>query len=124
MVALIPGMKHSHPAGWNPPDSYAFAQSIVRNGRPWLRTVAQSASGGTVSVELASAKPLDSAVLITTPDTGFTGARNWTTTPARLESREGRWFVTAPLPSGSRAWFVNIRSGPLTASSDFHEITL
>ena len=35
MVSLIPGMNHGHGAGWNPPDSYAFAESIVREGKPW-----------------------------------------------------------------------------------------
>ena len=35
MVSLIPGMKHGHGAAWNPPDSYVFAESIVRDGKPW-----------------------------------------------------------------------------------------
>ncbi len=35
MVTLIPGMGHSHPKGWRPPDSYAFAESVVEEGDPW-----------------------------------------------------------------------------------------
>ena len=29
MVTLIPGMGHGHGAGWQPPDSYAFADSVL-----------------------------------------------------------------------------------------------
>lgn len=42
MVFLIPGMKHGHRARWNPPDIYAFAESVVRSGKPWL---AQTSAG-------------------------------------------------------------------------------
>lgn len=122
MVALIPDMRHSHPAGWNPPDSYAFAESIVRTGRPWLRVTKQTATGGEVTVELESAKALDAATLVTTTGVGFTGTRPWTMTRAKLEPQGARWIVTAMLPHEARAWFVNVRSGPLTASSDFHEV--
>ena len=34
MVSLIPGMGHGHRAGWAPPDSYAFADSVVSSGGP------------------------------------------------------------------------------------------
>jgi len=30
--------------------------------------------------------------------------------------------VTADLPDIATAWFVNVRSGGLTASSDYHEV--
>jgi dienelactone hydrolase len=123
MVALIPDMRHSHPAGWNPPDSYAFAKSVVQTGRPWLRVAAQGAPAGAARVEFESAAPLDSAVLISSADPGFTGARKWVATPAALSHHTDRWVATAPLPAGTRAWFVNVRRGPLTASSDFHEVT-
>ncbi|MBI5694108.1 MAG: dipeptidyl aminopeptidase, partial [Verrucomicrobia bacterium] len=123
MVALIPEMKHSHPAGWNPPDSYAFAESIVRTGRPWLRVAAQRASGGEARVEFVSTDPLDSAALLSSADPGITGARKWMATSATLERRADRWVATAPLPPGTRAWFINVRRGSLTASSDFHEIS-
>ncbi len=144
MVALLPGMRHSHPAGWNPPDSYAFAESIVRKGKPWLRQASCQEQDGAVRVEIVSAKPIDRAVLISTTDTGFTGGRKWTETsaalvvgqPSRLSSshRPSRLvaetaggdacatiLVTATLPPHTRAWFVNVRSGELTGSSDFNQ---
>lgn len=122
MVALLPEMKHSHPAGWNPPDSYAFAQSVMRSGRPWMQVASQGLAGGEARVEFVSQDSLDSAVLISSADTGLTGARKWAMTAATLQRRADRWVATAPLPANARAWFINVRRGPLTASSDFHEI--
>ena len=121
MVSLIPGMKHGHGAGWMPPDSYAFAESVVRNGKPWCVQTSAKLEGGTVHVEFASTKPLDRAVLITTTDTGFTGIRKWSELPARIERLDNRWHATAPLPAGTTAWFVNTFCGGLTVSSDYHE---
>lgn len=122
MVSLIPGMRHSSRAGWNPPDSYAFAKSIVKDGQPWCRQTGVDVKDGSVEVTFASAKPLDNAVLISTVDTGFTGDRNWTETPAKLEKRNKTCFATASLPKGTTAWLVNVHSSGLTASSDYQEI--
>jgi len=124
MVVLLPGMRHSHPAGWNPPDSYVFAESIVRNGKPWLRQTSCREKNGAVRVEFVSTKPVDRAVLISTTDTGFTGGRKWIETSATLLTRGGRVLVTATLPPHTRAWFVNVRSGGLTGSSDFNQAVL
>ncbi len=122
MVSLIPGMGHSHRAGWTPPDSYAFADSVVRSGEPWLAQTSSSLANDTVRVEIAAARPLDSASLVWTSDLGFTGSREWVQSPANL-SRDGEgWLVTADLPNDATAWFVNIRSGDLTASSDYQEV--
>jgi hypothetical protein len=121
MVSLIPGMKHSHPAGWNPPDSYTFAESVVRDGKPWCQQTSVKLESGAVHVQFTSTKPLDRAVLIATTDTGFTGNRKWTESPAVLEERKSGWLVSASLSPGTTAWFVNVRSGGLTASSDFQE---
>ncbi|MCX6972431.1 MAG: acetylxylan esterase [Verrucomicrobia bacterium] len=121
MVSLIPKMNHSHQAAWNPPDSYAFAESIVRDGPPWCRQTGVVVKDGSVQVTFASTKPLDHAVLITTSDSGFTGNRTWTESSATVEKRGEDLIVTAPLPAGTTAWFVNARSGALTASSDYQE---
>jgi len=121
MVAVLPDMKHSHPASWNPPDSYAFAESVVRDRRPWLRQESVRTDGGRALAEFLSEKPIDGAVLISTAESGFTGSRKWIETPAALERRGKRTIVTAPLPAGTRAWMINIHSGNLTASSDFIE---
>jgi len=122
MVSLIPGMKHGHAAGWDPPDSYAFADSVVGSGKPWLAETRASLVDGKVRVELTAARPLDQAALIWTTDTGFTGTRNWRESPADLTPRGDEWLVTATLPEGATAWFVNVSSGDLTASSDYKQI--
>ena len=122
MVSLIPGMNHSHRAGWDPPDSYAFADSVVRSGEPWLAQTSADLSEGRVRVQFTSAKALDSAALVWTSDTGLTGSRNWREGSATLEKEADRWLVIADLPEAATAWFVNVRSGDLTASSDYQEI--
>jgi dienelactone hydrolase len=123
MVALLPGMKHSHPAGWNPPDSYAFAEGIVRTGKPWLRQRDAIIAGDRITVSFASAKPLEKAVLIWTSDLGSTGERHWQEAAAALETRGETSVATATLPPSGTAWFMNVRSGALTGSSDFQVIT-
>jgi len=122
MVALVSGMGHSHPAGWNPPDSYAFAESVVRTGGPWLEQIACRQESGSVEVEFASTKPLDRAGLVWTTDTGFTGSRTWHESPATLGSRGEHVVASAALPPSARAWFINVSSNGLTGSSDFTEI--
>ena len=121
LVTLIPGMGHGHAPAYNPPDSYAFAESIVRDGQPWCVQTGAKLESGTVRVEFAATKPLDRALLISTTDTGFTGKRQWTESSATVEKRGNLWCVTAPLPAGTTAWFVNARSGELTASSDYQQ---
>ncbi|HEX3871193.1 MAG TPA: acetylxylan esterase, partial [Pirellulales bacterium] len=51
MVAVLPEMGHSHPAGWDPEDSYAFAKSVVATGKPWLREISQRRDGIHVGVD-------------------------------------------------------------------------
>jgi len=119
MVTLIPGMGHSHPKAWNPPDSYAFAESVVETGAPWCRQTGVEVEGNLVSVKFVSSKPLDRAVLISTLDSGFTGDRNWTETPAQLTWQDDGWVAAALLPDGTTAWFFNVYSGGLTVSSDY-----
>ncbi len=122
MVSLIPGMGHSHPAGWNPPDSYAFAKSVVENGAPWIEQTGSKHDGNQVSVSFRSDRQLSSAVLISTTDTGFTGNREWKQTPAHLERTKKTWTATAVLPEDTTGWFINVKSNDLTASSDYAEL--
>ena len=37
MVTLIPKMGHSGAASWKPAESYAFAKSVVLDGKPWCQ---------------------------------------------------------------------------------------
>jgi len=122
MVSLIPKMRHGHGPPWNKPDSYAFAESIVNDGMPWCRQLGAAVDGAAVQVEFSSTKPLNGAELVSTLDRGITGERKWNVSPAQLENKGGNWLVTATLPDATTAWFVNVKSGGLTASSDFREV--
>lgn len=121
MVTLIPGMKHGHGAGWRPQDSYAFAESIVEQGRPWAKQTGARLDANIFVATFESSKPLDRAVLVSTRDRGFTGDRQWFETPARLEKRGGEWIARAEIPAETTAWFMNLKSGSLTVSSDYLE---
>lgn len=122
MVALLPGMKHSTPASWNPPDSYAFAKSVVRDGEPWARQLGSQVTDGSLLVTFASSKPLNQAVLISTTDTGFTGNRKWVQSTAKLVRSNGSWKVSAKLPKATTACFVNVKASELTVSSEYVEL--
>jgi dienelactone hydrolase len=128
LVAVLPDMGHSHSAGWNPPDSYAFARSIVETGRPWARQSqtaedrVQTQDQATAWAEFESTRPITGALLIHTADSGFTGQRRWLTAPAQLDARGPRVRVSAPLPPGTRGFFFNLAAEGLTASSEFTEI--
>jgi len=97
------------------------ASPVMRDGQPWCVQTGAKLESGTVRVEFAATKPLDRALLISTTDTGFPGKRQWTDSSATVEKRDKVWLITAPLPAGTTAWFVNSRSGELTASSDYQE---
>jgi cephalosporin-C deacetylase-like acetyl esterase len=123
MVSLITKMGHSHPAGWNPPDSYAFAKSVVETGIPWGKSTAAAAKDGNAIAIFASRKPITRAVLVSTTDKGFTGTRKWVETPANLETFNGTVAsISAPLPAGTTAWYINAYADQLTLTSDYQEI--
>jgi dienelactone hydrolase len=119
MVSLVPGMRHSNPAAWVRPESYAFADSIVKTGRPWCVQTSVLAEGGSISVEFNCSKPLFSASLLATSGSGHTGNRDWVETTARLtRGPEGNWQVTADLPPGTSGWFVNVSAAGSDSDSD------
>lgn len=119
MVTLVPGMGHGHGPAWTRPESYAFAESIVKHGKSWCIQKNLAAAGATVRVDFESTKPLDRAVLVSTTDAGATGSRTWNESPAALTREDGLWRATARLPEGATAWFVNVASGALIASSEY-----
>jgi cephalosporin-C deacetylase-like acetyl esterase len=122
LVAVLPDMGHSHSAGWRPPDSYAFARSVVAKGSPWARQTGQHLEDRRATVRFESERPIQSATLIHTADAGYTGRRRWQITPAQLDADGTRVRVASPLPAGTRAFFFNLDAGGLTASSEFTEV--
>ncbi len=122
MVSLVSKMGHSHPAGWNPPDSYAFAKSIVDTGRPWGRCVETKAQDGQATAFFQTDRPVTKAELVWTADRGFTGTRKWNEKPANLIVTGGTEArASMPLPPGTTAWYINVYSDKLTLTSDYQE---
>jgi cephalosporin-C deacetylase-like acetyl esterase len=122
MVSLVSKMGHSHPAGWNPPDSYAFAKSIVETGKPWGSSPSATTKEGYAIAVFHSSKPITKAVLVSTTDKGFTGTRKWVESPAAAASGGGGTTASAPLPTGTTAWYINAYADKLTLTSDYQEI--
>ena len=120
MVSLVPGMGHGHGSAWKRPESYAFADSVIQAGAGWCRQIDSSQQGQVFKVSFKSSKPLDSAELVSTVDTGATGARTWVQTPLASPIQESEaWSVSAQVPPASTAWFINVKSGDLVVSSDY-----
>ncbi|MGJ8724625.1 MAG: alpha/beta hydrolase family protein [Roseibacillus sp.] len=124
LVSLIPGLRHGHGPPWNKPDSYAFAQRVVGQGMAgprgiWCRERAAKREGSRVTVTFETSREAETGVLVSTIDEGVTGDRTWVETPAELEKMADGWRVSGELSEGTTAWFVNLSSGGLTASSDF-----
>ena len=118
MISIPFDLKHSHPAGWNPPDSYAFAKSIVETGRPWARELSQENRAGTARVSFAVTREVSAATLV------FKRAADWEKLPAHLETASGRVTATALVPLGTTAYFFNLEAGGLTLSSEMQTVAL
>jgi hypothetical protein len=119
MVSLIPEMGHSHPSAWTPGDSYAFADSITRDGRPWCVQTGITIIGTVVRVTFSSTKTIDTALISSSGDSGATGERDWKDTPAILQQAGTDITVEAEIPAGSNSWFILLKSGDLHACSDY-----
>ncbi len=113
MVSIPYDMKHGHPAGWNPPDSYAFAKAVVATGRPWAREVSQEIRDGTARVEFDVTRAVVGATLV------FQRNADWEKSPAQLETSPGRAIATAAVPAGTTAFYFNLDAAGLTLSSEY-----
>ncbi|MCC4831813.1 acetylxylan esterase [Shewanella sp. 10N.7] len=121
MVSLIPKMGHSQKAAMKPEDSYAFAESIVTQNKPWASQTAVTVIGQDVSVTFTSSKNLDSAMLVSSTDNGVSGSKKWQQSPAKIIKKDGQWLIKSRLTKGTTAWFINAKSGNLTISSHYME---
>lgn len=119
MVSLVLGMRHGHGAAWNRPESYAFAESVVKTGQPWCRETDMSVEDGKCSVTFECDRPIDEAMLLSTTESGATGLRKWNQTQATLSRNGNKWQATATLPPGETGWFMNVVAGDLVVSSDY-----
>ena len=116
LVSVPFDMKHGHPPGWNPPDSYAFAKSIVETGRPWAREMSQEFRDGTARVAFETTRTVNTASLI------FKRDADWEQAPAKLAASPGRATASASVPAGTSAYYFNLDADGLTLSSEVQSI--
>ena len=119
-LCLVPGMGHGNLA--DRPEWFAFADSVLQNGQPWISEKSSKLEGGKAQATFASTKTIESAVLVSTTGTGHTGTRTWVENPATLTKSGDLWVADAAVPEGTTACFLNVKTGPLTATSDYFEI--
>ena len=119
--ALVPEMQHGHEPAWERPESYAFAKSIVKNGKPWCVPVSTEIKEQHLIAFFETTQPLDLAMLFSSSDTGLTSERKWIQTTAALTHVGNKWVATALIPLGSTAFFLNVGSGNLVMSSRYLE---
>jgi dienelactone hydrolase len=124
MVSLVPGMKHSHIHGWSRPESYAFADSIVKTGIPWCVQTSINVADSDVMVGFKCKKPLLSASLLANFGSGHTTDREWAETDAVLTAGVGgNWTVKTKLPAGVSGWFVNVKANGIDMDTDGDGLT-
>jgi dienelactone hydrolase len=116
LVSVPFDLKHGHAAGWNPPDSYAFAKSVVETGRPWAREVSQEFRDGTARVAFETTRQVSAATLV------FKRDADWEKLPAQLATASGRTTASASIPAGTTAYYFNLDAAGLTLSSELHTI--
>ena len=120
-VSLIPKLGHGHGPPWSKPDSYAFADSIIKDDKPWCRQKRLIKFDKTkVMVIFESSEALSDPVLVYSMDKGVSGERKWLELAAKGNQAE-HYEVEVALPEAVTGWFVNVRSGELTVSSDYQE---
>ena len=119
VFSIVPNMKHGHGPAWSRPESYAFAKSVVQDGKPWCVPESTKIAGGTLTAVFNSTKPLNAAMLTSTTGTGDTSKRQWIEAAATLKQEGEKWIATAPVPQGTTACFINVSSGKLVATSDY-----
>jgi dienelactone hydrolase len=120
ILCLVPGMGHGNLE--HRPEWFAFADSVIKDGKSWIREKSSKCEGGKLQAVFDSKQPLESAVLVSTTGTGHTGTRTWVETPATIIQTGRLWESNATIPKGTTACFINVKSGQLVASSEYFEI--
>jgi dienelactone hydrolase len=105
-LAIRLRMPHGHgDAGEAPPEVFAFADSMLRDGEALVRISGQGRSGAAAWASYACAHPLAKAELNWTVDHGPWPARLWQAAPADI-SVAGK--VTASVPAGATVYYLNL----------------
>jgi hypothetical protein len=109
-------MKHGHGPGWQLPEIYAFADSIVKDGERLVTLEKPKIMGDQVTVSFSSAVKVVQAELLYTKDTGLWPQRPWETAPATVADS----VVRAAIPDGASVVFFNLTdTRGMMVSSEF-----
>jgi dienelactone hydrolase len=116
-------MRHSHQAGWAPQEIGLFIDSFCRDGTPLPVPGTPIIEGDLVRLEYTSEKPISSAELHFTLDTGLQSKRTWKSLPAEVAGNA----ITAPAPPAeATTWFIALtddRGAMTTTSLEFKDLT-
>jgi dienelactone hydrolase len=100
------GMHHSHVHGWKPQEIYAYADSIIGDGAPYLRIINEGRDGNGVWAEYDPQVVPVKAELVYTVDVKDWVECEWQKQPAEIDAAAKR--VRASLPEGCAAYFLNL----------------
>ncbi len=105
ILCIRPRMPHGHGgAGENPEEIHAFANAMVRRGKPLVEVIRQERNGDRVRVELRGS--VTKAELLYTTSAGPWTDRRWETAAGGVEP--GGRAAIAALPPGTTAYYLNL----------------
>jgi len=118
-LAIRLRMPHGHgDAGEAPPEVFAFADSMLKQGEALVRITGQGRSGAAVWASHAAVRPLAKAELCWTADHGPWPARLWQAVAADTSVKG---LVTATLPAGCTVYYLNLFDDRGCVVSSEHE---
>ena len=112
-------MPHGHAPAGDPAEITIFADSLVRGGPALPRIVAQGREDRVAWVNYASATPVTKADLLYTEDRGDWVLREWRSMSLPLV--EGAARITARIPFGASAYYINLTDSRGCIVSTEHE---
>ncbi|QEH37472.1 Acetyl xylan esterase (AXE1) [Aquisphaera giovannonii] len=121
-LCIRPRMPHGHGgAGENPEEIRAFADAVVRGGKPLVEITGQSRRGDKVRVEYRGDAAVVKAELLSTKDDGRWTDRRWEAAGAAVDP--AAHAATATLPPGATTYFLNLHDDRgLLVSSEHVEV--
>lgn len=114
-------MPHGHgPAGENPEEIHAFANQILKGGKPLAKITGQGTGDGAAWATFDAAVPLTHAELCYTRDSGRWQDRPWEAIPATIDAEKSR--VSAAIPDGTTVYYLNLFDERMCAVSSEHVV--
>lgn len=120
-------MPHGHGGpGENPPEIHAFADNLLRGGKPLAKILPPSRGRegqgeGQAQAVFQSEVPVVKAELCFTKDQGPWPERKWDAVPATLDAAAGK--ISAAVPLGARVYYLNLTDQRgLVVSSEHIEV--